>query len=102
MLIWSKENLVSDDWGLIWPNKRTGLDDKQIRFYQYLHVQFAKKFRQKGRLYESIKHILGAIKWVPLSLSPYFYLLMFVLPMSLFVKIEDCLIYNLYLKKNYS
>lgn len=99
--IWLKESLDDCDWKLIWPKFKEGLDSKQIRFYQYLHVQFAKKFRQKGDLIKSLKHILGAIKWVPFSLSPYFYFLMFVLPVSIFEKVEDYLIYNLYLKKNY-
>lgn len=89
--IWEDYLATSKNWKDLWPDKRSIKIPRpnEYRHYAQLHILFSKKNKDSGRIIEAVRHVLAAIFWLPKSPYTYFYLLMFIIPNKLFLRLES-------------
>ena len=78
------------DWAIIWPKRRlANLSGEEVLMYSTLHLLFAKSYRSRGMWWLAYRHLYAAWVWKPASRGVYLALLMFVLPYSLYSRLEE-------------
>lgn len=75
------------EWGKIWPINVGNRPNESI-LYGQLHLQFAKKYRLRGKYYLGIRHWMASFSWMYSRPHPYFYVFLFLLPYTIFERIE--------------